>query len=133
MKLVASSEHVFQTKSASDESTSSVAVQSRALHSLRHLLVRVLTHESRASASHSKQKRRKHDDDSPELLSSALLKECVHHFKQQSQKHDRRGSASAANRFMAESLHPHYHTSDYKGEVHVPGAKSIRVTFDHRW
>lgn len=69
-------------------------------------------------------------EDGGDSVAAVLLKECVSHFKLQGGK---ARASDASGRGMTESLHPYYHTCDYRGEVQLTGAKSIRVTFDHRW
>lgn len=139
IKLMAASEYVFQSKASSGalDGPDSTAIahsstESKSLRALRALLVKLLAQENR-SARHKGRHRRDEDDDEESLLSAVLLKECVSHFKLQAAQKGGRKDSAASNRLMAESLHPYFHTSDYRGEVHLPGAKSIRVTFDHRW
>jgi hypothetical protein len=133
IKLVAASDGAFHSAADSD----GTGIQSSTLRSLRRLLGTLLAGEHRAATPHGHRKRTRrhsaHEDDSGDLLSSVLLRECVSHFKLQGGKASRRGSGGTRDRLMTESLHPRYHTCDYKGEVHIPNAKSIRITFDHRW
>ena len=139
IKLVAASENTFGAadgEQSGDGATSTVssaatAADSKTLQSLRRLLMKLLAHESSAfSGSKSRRSKQRDASDAGDSVSGVLLRECVSHFKMQSS--GRRGSGSSGKRLTAESLHPYWHTCDYRGEVHLAGAKSIRVTFDHR-
>ena len=69
-------------------------------------------------------------------LTHFLVKQCVANFQLSSAAKtgpSASGGSPHLPSHVLESLHPYFHTCDYRGEVQCDGAKALRITFDPGW